>query len=151
MRKWPEGSITLLIEKGFRSSKLKAKDELVTLSLIFLNTAYIFFLLIPYPLSAPIDLRRSIKKLGFYGEILLNKMLSNWQILLNKVLAWRFNQEWPLICADTVFYYFVHSIIITLYTVSAHIRDHSWLNHHSSTLFSKICQLLNILFSNISP
>ena len=46
MRKWPEGSITLLIEKGFRSSKLKAKDELVTLSLIFLNTAYIFFLLI---------------------------------------------------------------------------------------------------------
>ena len=77
MRKWPEGSITLLIEKGFRSSKLKAKDELVTLSLIFLNTAYIFFLLIPYPLSAPIDLRRSIKKLGFYGEILLNKMLSN--------------------------------------------------------------------------
>ena len=27
--------------------------------------------------SASIDLRRSIKKLGFYGEILLNKMLSN--------------------------------------------------------------------------
>ena len=44
MRKWPEGSITLLIEKGFRSSKLKAKDELVTLSPIFPNTTYIFFL-----------------------------------------------------------------------------------------------------------
>ena len=27
--------------------------------------------------SASIDLRRSIKKLDFYGEILLNKMLSN--------------------------------------------------------------------------
>ena len=53
--------------------------------------------------SASIDLRRSIKKLGFYGEILLNKMLSNWQILLNKVLAWRFNQEWRFNDADTVF------------------------------------------------
>ena len=42
------------------------------------------------------------KKLGFYGEILLNKMLRNWQILLNKVLGWLFNQEWPPICADTV-------------------------------------------------
>ena len=52
--------------------------------------------------SAQIRGRRLIKKLGFYGEILLNKTLSNWQILLNKVLEWRFNQEWPLICADTV-------------------------------------------------
>ena len=38
-----------------------------------------------------------------------------------------------------------------LYTVSAQIRGHSWLNRHLSTLFSKICQLLNILFSKISP
>ena len=52
--------------------------------------------------SAQIGGRRLIKKLRFYGEILLNKMLSNWQILLNKVLTWRFNQEWPVICADTV-------------------------------------------------
>ena len=52
--------------------------------------------------SAQIRGRRLIKKLGFYGEILLNKMLRNWQILLNKVLGWRFNQEWPPICADTV-------------------------------------------------
>ena len=36
-------------------------------------------------------------------------------------------------------------------TVSAQIRGHSWLNRHASTLFSKICQLLNILFSKISP
>ena len=52
--------------------------------------------------SAQIRGRRLIKKLGFYGEILLNKTLNNWQILLNKELKWRFNQEWPLICADTV-------------------------------------------------
>ena len=38
--------------------------------------------------SAQIRGRRLIKKLGFYGEILLNKMLRNWQILLNKVLGW---------------------------------------------------------------
>ena len=37
------------------------------------------------------------------------------------------------------------------HTVSAHIRGHSWLNRQASTLFSKICQLLNILFSKISP
>ena len=55
-----------------------------------------------HTVSAQIGGRWLIKKLRFYGEILLNKMLSNWQILLNKVLAWRFNQEWPLICADTV-------------------------------------------------
>ena len=55
-----------------------------------------------YTVSAQIRGRRLIKKLGFYGEILLNKMLRNWQILLNKVLGWRFNQEWPPICADTV-------------------------------------------------
>ena len=36
-------------------------------------------------------------------------------------------------------------------TVSAHIRRQSWLNRHASTLFSKICQLLNVLFSKISP
>ena len=48
--------------------------------------------------------RQLIKELGFYSEILLNKMLSNGQILLNKVLAWQFNQELPLICADTVVY-----------------------------------------------
>ena len=59
--------------------------------------------------SAQIRGRRLIKKLGFYGEILLNKALSNWQILLNKVLSWRFNQEWPLICADTVFSILTHT------------------------------------------
>ena len=59
--------------------------------------------IIQLTVSASIDLRRSIKKLGFYGEILLNKMLSNWQILLNKVLAWWFNQEWRFNGADTVF------------------------------------------------
>ena len=52
--------------------------------------------------SAQIRGRRLIKKLGFYGEILLNKTLSNLQILQNKELAWWLNQEWPLICADTV-------------------------------------------------
>ena len=59
--------------------------------------------------SASINRRRSIKKSRFYGEILLNKMLSNWQILLNKVLTWRFNQEWPLICADTVLNFVVET------------------------------------------
>ena len=59
--------------------------------------------IIQLTVSASIDLRRSIKKLGFYGEILLNKKLRNWQILLNKVLAWWFNQEWRFNGADTVF------------------------------------------------
>ena len=36
-------------------------------------------------------------------------------------------------------------------TVSASLNRHSWLNRHLSTLFSKICQLLNVLFSKISP
>ena len=38
-----------------------------------------------------------------------------------------------------------------LNTVSAQIRGHSWLNRHTSILFSKICQLLNVLFNKISP
>ena len=42
--------------------------------------------------------------------------------------------------------------IIFLLTVSAQIRSHSHslLNHHGITLFSKICQLLSVLFSKIS-
>ena len=63
---------------------------------------YYNFLIEIYTVSAHIPRRRLIKNWGFYGEILLNKTLSNWHILLNKVLAWRFNQEWPLICVDTV-------------------------------------------------
>ena len=55
-----------------------------------------------FTVSASINRWQSIKKSRFWDEILLNKTLSNWQILLNKVLAWWFNQEWPLICADTV-------------------------------------------------
>ena len=36
-------------------------------------------------------------------------------------------------------------------TVSASLKRHSWLNRQASTLFSKICQLLNVLFNKISP
>ena len=63
---------------------------------------FFFVLCIILTVSAHIPRRRLIKKWGFYGEILLNKTLSNWQILLNKVLKWRLNQEWRRICADTV-------------------------------------------------
>ena len=43
-------------------------------------------------------------------------------------------------------------IVWMTYTpVSASLNRHSWLNRHLSTLFSKICQLLNVLFSKISP
>ena len=44
---------------------------------------------ISHTVSAHIPRGRLIKKLGFYGEILLKKQ-------------WRFNQEWPPNCTDTV-------------------------------------------------
>ena len=63
---------------------------------------YYYWFTVKSTISAHIPCLWLIKELGFYGEILLNKTLSNWQILLNKVLKWRFNQEWRRICADTV-------------------------------------------------
>ena len=123
---------------------------------------YYYWFTVKSTISAHIPCLWLIKELGFYGEILLNKTLSNWQILLNKVLKWRFNQEWRRICADTVvamktfFFTFCKILsslnsIVYVYTVSAQIRGHSWLNRHACILFSKICQLLNVLFSKISP
>ena len=57
--------------------------------------------------------------MGFYGEILLNKKLRNWQILLNKVLAWRSNLEWRSFYADTVykFTFAVNPSLDTLYYI----------------------------------
>ena len=59
-----------------------------------------------FTVSASINRWQSIKKSRFWDEILLNKTLSNWQILLYKVLMWQFNQEWWFNGADMVVRFF---------------------------------------------
>ena len=39
---------------------------------------------------------------------------------------------------------------VCMYTVSAQIKGHSWLERHASTLFSKICQFLRFYLVKFS-
>ena len=89
--------------------------------------------------SAQIRGRQLIKKWGVYVEILLNKTLSNWQILLNKVLTWRSNQEWRSFYADTVCYKWY------LIALQFNIDRSSWLLlvDHSTSYMAQVVDYMS--------